>query len=115
MAVGKKREQTSLTLDGKVFSVGDDLDAVYRFAGQAICRAQNLDGTDEIQFLHRRHNQDDDTPLLVRGAFPAEVAIGRGHFSNYYATPRARCQAGTTDLAKIVGTLAEKGGWRFVW
>src|SRR6266851_5280735 len=92
MSMGKKREQASFTLDLKVLSVGHHLDRVNRFAGQAVGRAQNLDGTNEIKFLNRGHGQDDDASLLVQDALPTRVAVGRGHvpgLTTNYATPNA--------------------------
>ena len=43
----KKREQAYLPFSPKAFSVGHLLDAVNRSAGQAICRAQDLDWTNQ--------------------------------------------------------------------
>lgn len=51
MSMGKKGKQAPLTLDLKVIPVSCHLDAVNRLPGQAICRTQNLDWTDQIKFL----------------------------------------------------------------
>lgn len=63
--MGKKREQASHTFNPKAFCVGHHLDAVNRSAGQAICLAQDLDWTNQVQLLDWRHDQNDDAPLLI--------------------------------------------------
>jgi hypothetical protein len=98
--MGKKREQASFTFDLKIFSSGGDLDAINRFAGETISRTQDLDWTDEIKFLNRRHNQNDDSPLRVQSAPPATV---RGnHSRTNYATWNLFMPSVNPDLAGIV-------------
>src|ERR1700756_5310035 len=93
MSMGKKGEQASFPRDFEAVSVGCNLDAVNRFTGQAIRRAQNLDWTDKIRFLDRRHYEHDDAPLLVQGTFPAQITVGRGHPGFTMQLGASRCQA----------------------
>ena len=58
-----EREQPALALDRQIFTAGRDFNAVNRLASQAICSAENLNGTHQIELLDGRYNKDDYAPI----------------------------------------------------
>jgi hypothetical protein len=74
----KKREQASLTSDLQVFTVRRYFNTVNAFASQSIGCAENLNWTYEIEFVDRRHSEDDHVTDRRR-ARPLQTAVSVGH------------------------------------
>ena len=51
MLLCKERKQATFPFHGEVFSVSCNLNVVHGLASQSIRRAENLNGTDQIQFF----------------------------------------------------------------
>src|SRR5262245_9322861 len=101
----EKREQASLALNFQVFPGRRDFDAVDRLSRQAIGRAENLDGTYEIEFIDRGNRKDDDSPI-GSCALPSQTALSVGH-TGPLCSAASRFANRHRVLAEIVRPLAE--------
>ena len=58
--LGHKGQDAAFALDGQAVCVGDDLNRVNVPASKSIHRVENLEGSNQIEFINWRHYDDED-------------------------------------------------------
>lgn len=71
-----ERQHTALAVDGKVLRARHDFDRVNRPACEPIDGVENLKRTNQVQFVHRRHQDHDNAPTW--GSAPRQASVRRG-------------------------------------
>jgi hypothetical protein len=96
---GEKFQHSALTFDGQMIGVCNDLYCVHGLARKAIDRVEDLERTNQIELVDRRHHNHDDSP----GRF-----FGRcGHAVLTMPPHQKASQAGTSAMSDLGGIVAE--------
>src|SRR5262245_47581146 len=95
---GEKFQNSAFTFDGQMIGVCNDLYCVDGLARKTIDRVEDLERTNQIELVDRRHHNDDDSP----GRF-----FGCGRALLTMPTHQKASQAGTSAMSDLGGIVAE--------